>query len=239
MRHRPLLAGAAALALVLSLAACGDDGDDDTADTTTTEAETSEDTATTTEATEPEAEDTTEATEPATTTAEEGQLAGLLLTAEDLGEGFAEQPYETSTEPGLCGGANVDEGHPYDAIVGRVLLGEEQRIALQQELRTYADEETAAAAYAAYEEALSCGAETAQEGVELGEVADVSAVVGAPAFVVNVTAAEQEVEGGAVTVQVGPVLSIYQFQGPIGAEEGLDAVALVTANVEAIQTELG
>ncbi len=237
MRHRPLLAGAAALALVLSITACGDDGDDDTADTTT-EAETTEDTATTTEATEPETEDTT-APEPETTTAEEGRLTGLLLTAEDLGEGFAEQPYETSTESGLCGGDNVDEGHPYDEIVGRVLVGEELRIALQQELRTYADEETAAAAFAAYEEALSCGAETAQPGVELGEVTDVSATVGATAFVVNVTAEEQQVDGGAVTVQVGPVLSIYQFQGPIGSDEGPDPVALVTANVEALQAELG
>lgn len=236
MRHRPLLAGAAALALVLSLTACGDDGDDDTADTTTTTTEAAEDTTAETEASEPE---TTETTEPATTTVEQAQLTGLLLTAEGLGAGFTEQPYEKTTAPGLCGGTIVDEEHPYDTIVGRVLVGQEVGIALQHELRRYSDEAAAAAAYAAAEEALSCGAETTQPGVVLGEVTDVSATVGATAFVVNLTAEEQEVEGGAVTVLVGSVVSVYQFQGPVGLEDGPDPVALVSANVEAIKAELG
>ncbi|HEX7135083.1 MAG TPA: hypothetical protein VF228_21095 [Iamia sp.] len=249
MRYRPLLAGAAALALALSLTACGDDGDDtaDTADTADTSAETedtaTEDTATddteaetedTTDDTEAETEDTTEDTEADTP----GDLTGLLVTAEDVGEGFAEQPYETSTEPGPCGTA-IDEDYPYDAIVGTVLAHEELGLGLQHELRTYADEETAATTFTAAQDALACGDQTTEPGVVLGEVTDTTAEVGADAFVVTVTAEEDGVEGGIVVVQVGQVLSVYQFQGPVEVTEGPDPLAIVTANVESLQTELG
>lgn len=243
MRHRPLLAGAVVLALAVSLAACGDDGDEDTADTTTTEAAASEDTSTTEAAPDDTADDETTTTEAGTedTTAEEapdGDLTGLLLTPEDLGEGFVEQGYETSTEAGPCG-SMIDEENPFDAIVGTVLVEEELGLGLQHELRTYADEDTAAATFAAAQEALSCGADTTQPGVVLGEVTDVSADVGAEAFVVAVTSEEDGIEGGLVTVQVANVLSVYQFQGPTGVEEGPDALTVVTANVEALQAELG
>lgn len=241
MRHRPLLAGAVVLALAVSLAACGDDGDDDTADTTTTEAAASEETSTTEAATDdPADEETTTEAGTDDTTAEEApdDLTGLLLTPADLGEGFVEQAYETSTEAGPCG-SMIDEENPFDAIVGTVLVEEELGLALQHELRTYADEDTAGATFAAAQEALSCGAETAQPGLVLGEVTDVSADVGADAFVVAVTAEEDGIEGGLVTVQVGNVLSVYQFQGPIDVEGGPDPLTVVTANVAAIQAELG
>lgn len=243
MRHRPLLAGAVVLALALSLAACGDDGgDEDTADTTTTEAAASEDTSTTEAVTDDTAaEETTTEAGTEDTTAEEapdGDLTGLLLTPADVGEGFVEQAYETSTEPGPCG-TMIDEENPFDAIVGTVLVQEELGLALQHELRTYADEATAAATFGAAEEALSCGAETAQPGLSLGDVTDVSADVGAEAFAVAVTSEEDGIEGGLLTVQVGNVLSVYQFQGPSGVEDGPDALAVVSANVEALQAELG
>jgi hypothetical protein len=244
MRHRPLLAGAVVLALALSLAACGDDGDEDTADTadSTTEAEASDDTSTTEAETEDTTAEETTTTEAETddTTAEEpsGDLAGLLLTPEDVGEGFVEQAYETSTEAGPCG-TRIDEENPFDAVVGTVLVQEELGLALQHELRTYADEEIAAATFAAAQAALSCGTETAQPGLVLGEVTDVSDQVGAESFAVSATAEADGVEGGLITVQVGNVLSVYQFQGPGDVEDGPDPLAIVTANVEVLQTELG
>jgi hypothetical protein len=148
MRHRSMIAGAVALALTFSLAACGDDGDDESADTTTTEAST-EDTGTdetTVDDTEAEEPETTEATEDTTEDTEaeapEGDLAGFLLTAADLGEGFAEQGYETSEDPGPCG-TTIDADYPYDAIVGTVLVDEASQLGLQHEIRTYADPATA------------------------------------------------------------------------------------------------
>lgn len=244
MRYRPLLAGATALALALSLSACGDDGDDD-ATTDTTEAEATDDTAT--EDTEAETEDTTETTEAETedttedTTAEEGpagDLTGLLLTPEDVGEGFVEQPYEASSEPGPCG-IDIDAENPSDSVVGTVLVEEELELGLQHELRTYADEAAAGATFAAAQDALSCGAETETPGIVLGEVTDVTAEVGGDSFLVTLTAEEEGIEGGIVVAQVGSVLSVYQFQGPGEVEEGPDPLAIVTANVEALQAELG
>jgi hypothetical protein len=240
MRYRPLLAGATALALALSLSACGDDGDDD-ATTDTTEAEATDDTAT--EDTETETEDTTEDAEAETedTAAEEepaGDLTGLLLTPEDVGEGFVEQPYEDSSEPGPCG-VDIDAENPSDSVVGTVLVEEELELGLQHELRTYADEAAAGATFAAAQDALSCGAETETPGIVLGEVTDVTADVGGDSFLVTLTAEEQGIEGGIVVVQVGSVLSVYQFQGPGEVEEGPDPLAIVTANVEALQAELG
>jgi hypothetical protein len=253
MRYRPLLAGAAALALALSLTACGDDGDDDTADTTDTSAETDD---TGTDATEAETDDTTEdtatedttddtATEDTATedTTEDGgetsdDLTGLLVTAEDVGEGFAEQPYQTSTEPGPCG-TSIDEDNPFDAIVGTVLVHDELGLAVQHELRTYADEEVAGTTFGAAQEAFACGDQTTEPGLVLGEVTDVSADVGTDAFVVTLTAEEDGYEGGLVIAQVGQVLSVYAFQGPLDATEGPDALAIVTANVEILLGELG
>lgn len=256
MRIRPLLAGAAALALTLSLSACGDDGDEATSDTT--EADASDDTETsgteTESATEPETESESESeteteseSESETTETETedtgsggapGDLTGLLLTPEDVGPGFAEQPYEEDDEPTPCG-AEIDQQNPYDAIVGTVLAEEERQLYLQHELRTYADEEAAAATFAAAQEGFGCGAETTQPGVSLGEVTDVSAEVGAEAFVVEVNAEGEAVEGGLVVAQVGPVLSVYQFQGPTDIEDGPDSQAIVAANIEVLQTELG
>lgn len=227
MRTRSLLVPAAALALVLSAAACGDD--DDAADTTTTTATTEApaESSTTTEA-----EESTETTEaPAT-----DDLTGLLVTPEDLGEGFTEGEYETSTEVGPCGQEFDD---PYESVVGAVLVNEELELALQHELQSYADEDTAATVLADAQEALSCGADTTTEGVVLGEPSDVSEDVGAPAFALELTNETEGIEGGLVAVQVGAVLSIYQFQGPVGVEEGPNPQDVVTANVEALMAELG
>ncbi|HEV7720318.1 MAG TPA: hypothetical protein VGO60_03495 [Iamia sp.] len=245
MRYRPLLAGAAALALTLSLVACGDDDGDDTADTSdTTEAEAStdattadteatEDTTADTEATEDtEATDDTEAGEPA------GDLSTLLVTPEAVGEGFTEQPYETSTEGGPCG-AMIDEEYPFDAIVGTVLVEEELELALQQEIRTYADAATAEETFNYAQEALSCGAETTTEGLVLGEVTDVTDSIGADAFAVEVTAEADGTEGALVVVLVGPALSVFQFQGPADVDDGPDPVAIVAENTTALQAELG
>jgi len=236
MRYRSLLAGAAALALVLSLAACGaDDGGDDASSTTTTEkaTETTEAPDETTESTEAE-DETTTAPE------EEGgdDLSAALVTPEDVGPGFVEADYETSDEPGPCGG-DVDAEHPYDAIVGTVVGQEETQLALQHELRTYADDETATETFTAAQDAFSCGADTAIEGLALSEVADVSADVGADAFAVEVTSATDGTEGALVAVLVGNVLSVYQFQGPAGGEEGPDPLAIITANIEVVKEAVG
>lgn len=236
LRYRPLVAGAAALALVLTLSACGDDGDEDSTDTTEASADSSEDTTADTEA---DTEDTTAETDD--TAAEEdpaGDLTGLLVTPEDVGDGFAEDVYETSTEPGPCG-TSIDTDYPYDTIVGTVVVEQELQLALQHELRTYADEATAGETFAYAQDALSCGTETAVEGVGLGEVTDVSSDIGADAFVVEVTSATDGTEGALVVVLVGPVLSVFQFQGPAGVEDGPDPVAIVSANTAALQAELG
>lgn len=244
MRFRPLLAGAAALALALSLTACGDDGDDDATDTADTEAEASDDTASDDTAAD-ETEDTTddtaaeeEPTDDTTAEGETGDLSALLLTPEDVGAGFVEQPYETATGEGPCG-VDIDAENPFDAIVGVVITEPELGLGLQHELRTYADADAAGATFAAAQEALSCGAETTDPAIVLGEVTDVTEQVGAEAFAVPITAEAEGVEGGFITVLVGPVVSVYQLQGPAEVEEGPDPVAIVAANVEALQAELG
>jgi hypothetical protein len=239
MRIRPLIAGAAALALALSLTACGDDGDEGSTDSETTEAP--EDTAAdeTTEA-----EDTTEPeeTEPETSAsepAEEVDLAGLLLTPADIGDTFVEGPYEATEEPGPCG-VSLDTDHPYDEIAG-VLIGDEaQGLFLQHEIRTYADEATATETYtAAAEEAFACGAETEEAGLTLGEVTDVTADIGGDASsAVEVVDTESGQEGVVVFVRIGSAISVYQFVGPAGSEDGPDPVAIVVDNVAAIEAAL-
>jgi len=245
MRYRPLLAGAAALALTLSFVACGDDDGDDAADTgDTTEAEvSSDDTTADTEATEDTTADTeaTEDTEPTEDTVAEGpagELSALLVTPEAVGEGFTEETYETSTEPGPCG-AMIDAEHPFDSIVGTVLVEQELELALQHEIRSYADAATAEATFNDAQEALSCGTETTVEGVVLGEVTDVTDSIGADAFAVEVTSDADGTEGALVVVLVGPALSVFQFQGPADVEDGPDPVAIVTENTAALQAELG
>lgn len=237
MRYRPLLAGAAALALALSLTACGDDGDEESTDTTEAEAESTEDTtaeAEETEDTEAETDDTEAEGEEGAT----GDLTSLLVTPEAVGEGFVESDYETSTEPGPCG-TSIDADYPYDTVVGTVLVEETAQLALQHELRTYADETSAADTFAYAQDALSCGAETSVEGVALGDVTDVSAEIGADAFAVEVTSEADGSEGALVVVLAGPVLSVFQFQGPADVEEGPDPVAIVTENTSALLAEVG
>lgn len=256
MRFRPLLAGAAALALALSLAACGDDGDDDATDTTEAETETDEtgtdETGTDDTGGDDPADDTTEPEDPASTddteaegddpAGEEGgdDLSGLLLTPEDVDDGFVAGPYTESTEPTPCG-ADTDAEHPYDTVVGTVLADQERGLFLQHELRSYADEAAAGAAFAAAQDGFSCGADTTDERLELGEVTDVSGDVGADTFLVPVTAqdGEQALDGGLIVAQIGAVLSVYTLQGPAEVDDGPDALAIVAANVEALQAELG
>ncbi|QYG94716.1 hypothetical protein HC251_21285 [Iamia sp. SCSIO 61187] len=236
MRYRPLIAGAAALALTLSLSACGDDdGDDTSSDTTEAEAET-EDTAATDE-TEAETEDTEAEGEEAEAGAAV-DLTSLLVTPEDVGEGFVEAEYETSTEPGPCG-TSIDEEYPSDDIAGTVLAEEELQLFLQHEVRSYADEGTAAETLAASQDALSCETDTTEPGLTLSAPTDVSEAVGTDAYAIEVTSEADGTEGAIVVAQVANVLSVFQFVGPAGVEEGPDPVAIVTANVEAIQAAIG
>lgn len=229
MPTTPRALAAGALVLALALAACG--GDDDAADETTT--------TTTATSTTGEASTTSEAGTSSTEGDEETvDLASLLVTPEDVGSSFAEQEYETSTEPGPCGGS-IDEDHPYEEIVGSVVVDEEAGRALQHELRAYADEDAAAQVFAASQEELSCGADTTVEGLVLEEVTDVSADVGADAYVVPFENSAEGTEGGLVAVQVGAVVSVYQFQGSATDSEGPDPLAIVTANVEELQAALG
>jgi hypothetical protein len=247
MRYRPLIAGAAALALALSLTACGDDdGEDASTDTDSTETTAAETTEAETETTEAETEtteaetETTEAETETETTVAEGatDLAGLLVMAEDVGAGFTEQPYETSTEPGPCG-ISIDEASPYDDIAGTVLGQEELQLFMQHEIRAYADAAAAAEAMAAAQEGFGCGAETTEPGVMLGEVTDVTGDVGGEsAFGVEVTAENEGISGALIAVQVGPVISVYQFQGPDDVSEGPDVITLISDNVAAIETAL-
>ncbi len=244
MRHRPLIAGAVALALTCSLAACGDDGDDE-ASTETTEA-TTEDTATddtTADDTEAEEPETTEAPDDTTDDTEAeapaGDLSGFLLTAEDLGAGFAEQEYETSEDPGPCG-TTVDADHPYDAIVGTVLVDEANQLGLQHEIRSYADAATAGDTLAAAQEAFSCGASTNEEGLVLSEVTDLSADLEVEsAFAVQVTSEADGTEGAVIAALVGPTIAVFQFVGPADSEEGPDVQTILVDNLAALQAEVG
>lgn len=236
MRYRSLLAGPLALALTLSLVACGDDdGDgDDATTTTTTEAEAATET---TEAEETEADETEDETEETDGEEEVGSedLTGLLVTEADL-PGFTEVEYETSTEPNACG-VRFSEEYPYEDIVGTNLIEEELQLLLQHELRTYADEDTAMETFAASVDALSCG-EEALEGLVLSDPVDLTDDVGAPAYVIEVTA-DDGTDGALVAVQVGAVVSVYQFQGPADVEEGPDPLAVVQENVTLLQDQLG
>ena len=235
MRYRPLIAGAAALAQTLSLSACGDDdGDDTSSDTTEAEAET-EDTAATDD-TEAETDDTE--AEGETEGEEAADLTGLLVTPEDVGEGFVEAEYETSTEPGPCG-TSIDDEYPSDDVAGTVLAEEELQLFLQHEVRSYADDGTAAETFAASQDALSCEADTTEPGLTLSAPADVSDAVGTDAYAIEVTSEEDGTEGAIVVAHVANVLSVFQFVGPAGGEEGPDPVAIVAANVEAIQAAIG
>src|SRR5687768_7277239 len=83
------------LALALPLAACGDDGDEETAATVTAPAATTAAAEATTAAATTAAATTAEAT---TAEAAEGALADVLLTAADLPAGFEETPYESDAK---------------------------------------------------------------------------------------------------------------------------------------------
>ena len=93
----------AALVIVFSLlavAACG--GDDDTTDTATDDTEATEDDGTTTTA-EPEDEGEEGDDQGLADLPTEEELAPALLTAEDLGEGWTEQPADEDDDDPLCG----------------------------------------------------------------------------------------------------------------------------------------
>lgn len=251
MRIRSLIAGAAAVALTLSLVACGDDDGDDAADTgtteesTTTEAESEDTTAETTEAEEP-GSDTTEpeTSEPEGSEPEAGSvdLESLLVTQADLGGGFVDQGYEDTDDEGPCG-TSIDAANPYDDIAGTVLVDEALRLFFQHEIRTYADDATAADTLAAAEEALSCGSDTVEEGVELGETYDVVDETGGDAAFALFGSLEPEgLAQVLVAVQVGSVISVYQFGGPLDGDDDdslPDPMELVAANVEAIEAAVG
>lgn len=241
MKMRSIAAAVTAGLLVLTLAACSDDdgGDEATDDTTTTAAEESGGDETTApaddeETTEP-AEETTEPADDETTEPAEpdSDLASLLVTAEDVDDAFVDQPYEPSSEGGPCG-ASIDAEYPYDDIAGSVVVDEALGLGLQHELRLYADADAAATAFDFSRTTFDCG-ET-EEGVVIDAPVDSTEQIGADSYIVGVTD-PAGTSGGVIVVLVGPVISVYQFQGPadLPDDEGPDTEPIITGNVAELQ----
>ncbi len=230
-RHRLLrpIAGSA-LAIVLALAACG--GDDDAADDTTTTGAAEE--TTTTEA--PEEETTT-------TAADAGDLEALfdrlLLQPEDLDPTFVDAGYEPSNEGGPCG-VSVDDEFPPSAQDGTTLASEEYQLAMVEEIRIYADEAESLAAFQRAVEALSCGPNTEDPTIALGEISDVSDQLGTEGFAVPVTGAD--VEGAVIVARITDAIVVFQFQGAPGAAEAVGApqpIEVAAFGVDRIITTVG
>jgi hypothetical protein len=221
---------ATAFAIAL-LVGCSSGGSDDAA-ATTTEAET-----TTTE-------EVTTTTEEETTTTEAGdddpatQLATFLLTADDLGPSFVEREASTS-EAGPCG-VSVDDEFPPAVKAQRAYESEELQLAMQQDLRVFASEDEASAAFDGFVESVSCGSETTNSSIELGEPTDVTDEVGQKAVALTITG--DGVEGVGVVVHYSDLVATYQFQGATGAAEASGIASpldIAAGNIQDIVDQIG
>ena len=200
------------------LVGCSSSGSDDAASTTTEAEET-----TTTEA----GED-----DPAT------QLATFLITADDLGPTFVEMEASDS-EAGPCG-VSVDADYPPALKAQGAFQSEELQLAMQQDLRVFASEDEASAAFDGFVESVSCGADTTDGSIELGEPTDVTDEVGQKAVAVAITG--DGIEGVGVVVHYSDLIATYQFQGATGAAEtaGIASPLEITAeNIQDIVDQIG
>lgn len=251
MRRRAL--PVAALAVVaLSLVGCsssdGDSAESGSDKSTTTKAD---EKSTTTES-EDDAEDDTEddAEDDATTTTEaedtddadqaaaEEALAELLVTPEDLGEGFTEGPYDP-VEGGPCG-TDPDVEFPPLFRNGRAMQHEEAQLGMLHELRVYDTDETASSAFEAATFAVGCGADTVDGIFTLGEVTDISEEMGTDAFAVEISGGD--IEGVMIVALYSDLLSVYQFQGAPGAAEAAaapDPLLIAQSNMGAVVETIG
>jgi hypothetical protein len=231
---RPTRLAAFAIAAAL-LVSCSSSGSDDAAPSTT-----EADVTTTTE------EATTTTEEETTTTEAAGgddeltaQLAAFLVTADDLGPTFTEREPSTG-DAGPCG-VSVDSQFPPELKAQVAFQSDELELAMQQDLRVFATEEDASAAFDGFVEAVSCGDDTADpESLQLGEPTDVTDQVGQKAVAVALTG--DGTEGVGVVVIYSDLIATYQFQGTTGAADAADVgspLELAAANVQEIVDEIG
>lgn len=215
------------------LVGCSSSGSDDAA-STTTEAEETTTTEEVTTTTEEEETTTTEAgdDDPAT------QLATFLITADDLGPTFVEMEASDS-EAGPCG-VSVDADYPPALKAQGAFQSEELQLAMQQDLRVFTSEDEASAAFDGFVESVSCGADTTDGSIELGEPTDVTDEVGQKAVAVAITG--DGIEGVGVVVHYSDLIATYQFQGATGAaeESGIASPLEITAeNIQDIVDQIG
>ena len=223
-----IVVASAALAVLVS---CSSGGSDEADTTTTTKVEKT----TTTEA--------TSNTEEETTTTEAGddpsaQLATLLITADDLGPTFVEREANDDGE-GPCGG-KVDDDFPPAVKAQAAFQSDELQLAMQQDLRVFESEDAASAAYDGFVAAVSCGSDTADGSLQLGEPTDVTNEVGQKATAVAITA--QGSEGVGVVVHYSDLIATYQFQGATGAADAAgigSPLDFVKANIAEIVDTIG
>lgn len=248
MRRRALPVAALAV-IALGLVGCSSSDDDSTdkesdKSTTTTADEKSTTTAGEDEAEDEDAEDdattTTEAedTDDADQAAAEEALAELLVTPEDLGEGFTEGPYDPA-EGGPCG-TDPDDDFPPLFRNGRAMLNEEAQLGMLHELRVYDTDATASSAFEAATVAVGCGEDTVDGILALGDVTDISAEMGTDAFAVEISGGD--IEGVMIVALYSDLLSVYQFQGAPGAAEAANApnpLDIAQANMGTVVETIG
>lgn len=217
MQTRRFLVGAVAV-LGLTLAGCSDSEDDTSTDDTQADQ-------TTTEAPDTSAPDTSDTTGGDTTDTTMGDdmpsqeemeatLSELLVAPADLGPGFIEDEYDVGSG-GPCG-LDPDEEFSPMVRVGRAMSDAELQLGALHELRVYDSDTTATSAFEAGVTAVSCGTETADPSISLGEVTDVSADVGTDAVAVEITG--EGVEGLVIIAGYSDLLAVYQFQGATDAD---------------------
>ena len=229
-RTTRLVAAAFAAALLVG---CSSSGGSDDAAPTTTKAEST----TTTEEVTTTTEEETSTTEAADDDAA-SQLATLLITADDLGPSFVEMEAGDS-DAGPCG-VSIDEEFPPALKAQTAFQSEELQLAMQQDLRVFASEEDASAAFDGFVASVSCGSATVDSTIELGEPTDVTDEVGQKAVAVAITG--DGIEGVGVVVHYSDLISTYQFQGATGAAEAsgiASPLECAAANMSDIVDQIG
>ena len=136
--------------------------------------------------------------------------AQLLVTADELGDGFTDVGYVPSAEPNVCGFA-LDEEHPPDVLVG-VRLDGSGAFVVQQELRVYPSTEESAAAYDAAVAGTTCPPTVASLG-------DVAEEVGADAATMF-SETSPTVEAITVIAVVSDTVVTFRIDGTPGESTG-------------------